>query len=149
MILNKRSRPHATAALFAVVVIALSSCGKSDDKGGVPQPVTEPPAPQGITASFKSIQANVFQKSCTGCHNPTKPKGGVDLTSYTSVMDTTPAIVKKNDAAGSPLYKAIAHLDTENVRPMPLGPPGTQPKKLADDQIKAVFDWIQAGAKDN
>jgi protein TonB len=75
------------------------------------------------------------------CHASGKPKAGIDLTSYDSVMKggREGAIVKAGDVSGSKLDMALHHAG--GVKQMP--PPGPLP---ATD-IATIEGWIKDGAK--
>ncbi len=79
----------------------------------------------------------IFDGKCNSCH----PTGGVDLTSYSSVMASTfngNKIVKPGDAANSILYQAVANTGTVSKMP-----PGSS---LTTSQIQNISDWINQGA---
>jgi mono/diheme cytochrome c family protein len=84
----------------------------------------------------------IFDASCIGCHGAGRPRGGINLTSYESVLkggEDGPILVA-GDPKKSALYLAITA--TQPYRPMPPRGP-----KLADKDIKTIETWIKAGAK--
>ncbi len=97
----------------------------------VPAPVPIPaPTPTNADATFSYISKNILQPKCLGCHGNS---GGYSFASYTSTMK---AVSAKN-AAGSLLYTST------NSGAMPTS------GKLSAMELKAIYDWIQAGALNN
>lgn len=93
----------------------------------------------GATATFSSIQTNILNKSCTGCHGGSSPLAGLDLSTHTKVIQSS-RIVNTSSPASSKLYTRV-----KNETPlMPIGG-GT----LADADSQAILDWITAGAPNN
>ncbi|RYG24720.1 c-type cytochrome [bacterium] len=127
-----RALPVVSFALFAA---ALGCKGGGASTSGGETASAAPAVP------YASVQA-VMTEKCAGCHGANNPKGGVNLTSYESLMKggEDGAIVKAGDPAGSELIQVMRH--TEGHKPMPpQGPPASE------EQIKTVEDWIKAGAK--
>jgi len=90
---------------------------------------------------YAAAQA-IFTQKCIGCHGAGRPKGGINLTGYDSVMkggDDGPIVT-----AGNPdKSKVIDALEGRNgAMQMPKGG-----AKLSDADIKTISDWIKAGAK--
>jgi len=91
-----------------------------------PTPTPTPGSGSNPNATFSYIQANIISKSCAGCHNA--------FTTY----DGLKAEVVAGDANSSTLFTKV------NTGEMPQGGPF-----LSVDQIRAIYDWIQAGALNN
>jgi mono/diheme cytochrome c family protein len=81
-----------------------------------------------VAANYSSIAANILVPGCTVCHGNS---GGYSFASY---ADTMQAVTPGNPGA-SMLYLAVS----QGV--MPKGGPN-----LSAEQVKAVGDWISAGA---
>ncbi len=95
-----------------------------------PPPVTNPPQAglPTLTPTFASLQANIFQPKCVGCHSVARP-GIPDLSNYNVIsLSQTILDIKKDMISGS----------------MPKGGP-----PLSTVETNAVMDWIAAGAKNN
>ncbi|MBR9860264.1 hypothetical protein GYB22_05860 [bacterium] len=94
------------------------------------------------TAYFTEVQA-ILNSSCqyAGCHNSQDKQDGVDLSSYTSIINT--ADVRAGNPNGSDLYEVITETDPDRVMPpFPYN-------KLTSDQIEIIRTWIAQGAKNN
>jgi hypothetical protein len=80
----------------------------------------------------------ILQSSCAlaGCHNSTSHAAGIDLSSYSKVL----AIIKKGDAAGSKLYRAITASQNSDdfMPPKPYSP-------LSRAAIDTIKSWINRG----
>ena len=95
-------------------------------------------AESGVSAqqlsSFEALRANIFEPKCTQCHSGSGAKGGVDLSSYQSIMSHA-GLITAGDPSASLVYTDVASGD------MPDGGPA-----LAGNEVKAIQDWIIAGA---
>lgn len=81
---------------------------------------------QGLTVVYK----------CSKCHGGAKPEAGLDTAIYSQVAARTVS----GDPADSTLYK---ELSSGKMPPAPKYPP------LAVEELRAVSDWIRAGAQNN
>lgn len=132
-----------TAALAVVLGVAVLACGqeRQSKEGEKDSPV-----------SFKSDVAPILKKHCLPCHaeenfNPSE----LSLDSYSDLMD--------GGKHGTPVVpgKASESIIVQKVGPNP--PFGDQmplkkknaanPDRLNDEEIQAIKDWINQGAKDN
>ena len=98
--------------------------------------------PDGADFFAKNIQP-LFKEHCYKCHShgADKIKGGLVLDSLDGALtggDTGPAIVP-GDPAKSLLITAVGYRD-EDLQMPPKG------KKLADDQIVLLTEWVKMGA---
>ena len=123
--------------LLAVLAVFWVGC-KSED-GATATTTTGGGSTASAAPTFASIQPVINQR-CVGCHGD-KGKGDLDLRTYESLMKggEDGPVVKPGDAANSLLVQII--------KP---GHPKRMPFKqdpLTEEQIKAVEDWINAGAK--
>ena len=95
---------------------------------------------QDPAAFFRESIQPILQKNCLGCHNANLKQAGLDLSSRESLLKGSehgPVIVPgKPDE--SQLYKLIAHISEPG---MPF-----KGKKLSDDDITKIGEWIKAGA---
>ncbi len=135
--------------LIAIVVsgLMLASCA---DYGTNNEENTNVP----VESKFSSIQANIFNKSCavSGCHDSGSQQAGLDLSSgkaYGNLVNVPssqkPNIlrVKPGDAANSYLVMKLEGASGITGRRMPLG------GSLSTDQIDAIKQWINNGAKND
>jgi outer membrane lipoprotein-sorting protein len=103
-------------------------------------------APAGATKAEKPKEAEatwaqvsrIFRRSCVGCHGVANPKGGVDLSSYQSVMGT--GSVTPGDPDNSTAVLFIKGIRKPRM-PRNAGP-------LPDSEIETIVKWIAAGAKE-
>ncbi len=82
----------------------------------------------------------IFQKSCLGCHSAQARQGGLDMSTREALLKGSEhgPVVSLGKPLDSQLYKLVAH----TVQPgMPF-----KGKKLPDDAIAAISEWIRQGA---
>ncbi len=120
-------------------------CSKSDDTGTSEAPTAHAttggkPAP--ASAGYGAVQT-ILTKNCTACHGAANAKGGINLASYDAVMKggDDGAIVVAGDPDKSKLIDALR--GRNGAMKMPKGVPAGLP----ETDIKAIEDWIKAGAK--
>jgi uncharacterized membrane protein len=107
------------------------------------------PQIQGIVSRAKAdtnavVVARLFEAKCLSCHGPEKQKGQFRVDQRESLLkggESGVAAVVPGDPGKSGLFRMIL-LPATHEQVMP--PAGKQ--RLADDDILAVFRWIQAGA---
>ena len=93
------------------------------------------------TVAFDKV-ASIFQANCAGCHNATRPRSGLDLTSYAGTMAGGRG--GKDVVAGDPDNSPILAYIKANGKPA-MPPNGS----LSDTDIATITAWIKAGAKEN
>ena len=81
-----------------------------------------------VTPHFSSINSNIIQPKCMPCH---AGRRGSDFSSYNGVLNR----VKIGNPDGSRLYTDVRDGS------MPINKP-----QLTDDEILAIYQWIQNGA---
>ena len=83
--------------------------------------------------------APIFQTNCGGCHNSSRPKSGLDLTTYAGAMAGGRAgrCITAGDADNSPL---MAYLKGSGKPQMP--PNGS----ISDADMATIAAWIKDGA---
>ena len=84
--------------------------------------------------SFASLKANIIDAKCTQCHSGSRVKGGVDLSTFASIM-AQPGLAVPGQPEASRIFTEVA------TGSMPDGGPA-----LAAEETKAIRDWILAGA---
>src|ERR1043165_1957593 len=84
----------------------------------------------------------LFKRSCTGCHNPGKMKGDLDLTTLAAIRKGGKhgAILNETDPRKSALLEEISGDD-------PSMPKEGDP--LSKEEITSIEHWIAQGAKDD
>jgi WD40 repeat protein len=126
--------PHSRRRAIAVSLFATLSCATALAQ--------EQPKP----VSFSKEIVPIFTASCTGCHQPEKKKGGLDLSTHRASMvgaKDGPAIIPGNPD-NSPLVKVLI--------PEAPGEPPAMPEKgdpLTAQQVELIKRWIKEGAKDD
>ena len=107
-----------------------------------PPPPPPPPVPK---PTYAWLNQYVFQSRCLGCHSITannpKPAGDVDFSSFKKLMRSlgskmTPIVPEFPRDSG--VYDQVK---TQKMPPKDLS-------KLTDDEVKALYTWIKAGAKE-
>src|SRR5579871_5481879 len=127
--INAPSKTWVSAFLFAAVFAGI---GRAAD----------PPKGQKKINYQDDVQP-ILRDKCFACHDSDKMKGGLDVTTFTKLMEGggSGAVVKPGDAEGSRLYLTIAH----KVQPfMPL-----RADKMPQQVLDTVRLWIEQGALEN
>ena len=85
----------------------------------------------------------ILADKCLSCHNPDKAKGGLDLSTYSSLMQggSSGEIVSSGNPESSRLFRSVAHLEE------PFMPPKAD--KLTEIRLKLISDWIAGGLLEN
>ena len=82
----------------------------------------------------------IFESRCAACHNPDRPLGGWDATSYDAAIssgDNAPVIIPV-DVENSLLAQYLLGTNGDFMPPI-----GSMP----ENEIQAILDWIAAGAE--
>lgn len=90
--------------------------------------------------SFSKDVMPILQNSCVNCHGGQKTEKGLDMTSYSALMNGSQrgAVVIPGNAANSSFIHLVVN--------------GNMPKrgqKLSASQIQILTDWVNAGAQNN
>ncbi len=107
----------------------------------VPQPTPTPTPEPPPKPLFSWIAQNIFKKRCIECHRPPRPKGDVDLSSYSNLMDSE-GITKIPVDPGNP--EDSGTYDQVQRKKMPPGP-----DKLTEAEERCIYEWIKNGAEEN
>ncbi len=104
--------------------------------------VTSQPAPAD-PVSFRAEVAPILAKRCLACHNATKARGGLDLSTFARLKKggkgRGSAILVPGDPESSGLIESVA-LDAEPRMPLELPP-------LRGAEIAVLSRWVREGAK--
>jgi mono/diheme cytochrome c family protein len=102
-----------------------------------PLPARGEPA-AGKVAFDKDVKP-IFRKHCVSCHNPERPRGELDLSSFAGVSagGTSGKVAVAGKPDDSALYLLPAHLGD------PVMPPGKP--KISQREIDLIRDWIVGG----
>ncbi|MFM7118222.1 MAG: c-type cytochrome domain-containing protein [Planctomycetota bacterium] len=90
--------------------------------------------------TFEDHAQPIFRARCAACHNSDKKSGGLDLSTYTTLMEggSSGSSIEPGDPDSSYLYSLVTH-DQE-----PYMPPGSN--KIPDAEIDMLKKWIAGGA---
>ena len=135
---NGPSRPPGLLALILLAAASISAPALGDDKPSLAADHAAAMA-RGLDLFKAGVRATLADR-CLKCHGGASTKGEFDLATREALLEDKGegAAVVPGDHAASRLYRMIAHLEQPAM-------PAKAPK-LADDAIKAVADWIDAGA---
>jgi hypothetical protein len=122
-------RPWAAAAASMLALLAPAAA-----------PAQERPTVEAV--SFDRDAKPIFRKRCGNCHNPERPRGELDLTTYAGVL--AGGASGKAAVAGrpeeSPLYTFAAHLEEPNMPP--------NAAKIPQREIDVLRLWIEGGLRE-
>jgi mono/diheme cytochrome c family protein len=97
------------------------------------------PAAADEPATFEKDVKPVFKKHCVSCHNPDRPRGELDLSSFAGVM--AGGVSGKAATAGkpedSPVYTMPAHLEDPKMPP--------NKPKIPQRELDLIRNWIAGG----
>ena len=115
---------------FLLFVFLLSvRCSFREEKFKKPKTEAETP----INA-YTAFYNRVIKAHCLTCHSAEFPRGGINLSSYQSIMETSGVIA--GNAEESLLYQEVKSGNMPAER-----------AKLSEEEILLVWKWIQTGAK--
>jgi outer membrane lipoprotein-sorting protein len=133
------SEGSSSTAIATKVVLGDAPLPDSTFTFTPPDGATKVEPPAAGAASFAAAGA-VFKQYCVGCHGTDSKKAGLSLASYEGVMAGArgrPVVV-----AGDPTSSKVVQVLTGGTPKMP---PGDD--VVPAEAVKAISDWIQAGAK--
>ena len=85
----------------------------------------------------------IFRAKCFACHNTSKKSGGLDLTTYTNLMQggSSGEVIVAGSADDSYLYGLVTHSSEPKMPP--------KSEKLAAATLSTIKKWIDGGALEN
>jgi len=96
----------------------------------------------GLTATYSSINSNIFIPKCVSCH--TSPNTYCGATACGSLDTSVYSQVAARTSAGSPSSSNLYLRVTTQAPVMPLNASG-----LSAEEQQAIFNWILNGARNN
>lgn len=116
-----------------------TTSGSTDTTGGGNDTTL---SPTDTTVCFTRDVLPILISNCTmaECHDATSPEEGIDLTSYTAVMQGRKRIVTAGNPSESKLYRSLIETDRDEIMPPP-------PRSLSSEQIALIARWIREGAR--
>jgi hypothetical protein len=114
-------------AISAAFILAASAPARPDDG-----PSSAPP-------SYDREVRPIFRKRCAGCHNPERPRGELDLTSYAGVLagGAGGKAVVPRAPEESPVYTLASHLEEPHMPP--------NAARLPQRELDVLRRWIEGG----
>ncbi|MCH2180211.1 MAG: PSD1 and planctomycete cytochrome C domain-containing protein [Mariniblastus sp.] len=91
------------------------------------------------TSPFEAQVAPIFSSRCLACHNDALKEGDFSLQTRASILESGHLV--PGNAANSYLLDTITGDDTHRAEMPKIGP------QLKPNEVKAIHDWIQQGAK--
>jgi mono/diheme cytochrome c family protein len=128
----------AIAATFAIVGVNRSAAAAA---------AADPKSPEAIKF-FEDKVRPILAQSCVGCHGAEKQKGGLRMDTREYLLagakeeDKTHAVVVPGDPAKSQIIEAVEYKN-EDIQMPP--PKKNVSKKLPDDQIATLKEWVKMG----
>lgn len=136
-----RSQGSKPAARLTILSAAIKVEGEVEATTFTPPASVEQVLKQTLP-SWVDIQAQqILKDRCVSCHGPSKPKGGLDLSSLAGLRKggTHGAVIYDRNPEKSPLFERIT---ATNNKVMP--PDG---ESLTPEEVAAIWFWIENGAK--
>jgi hypothetical protein len=131
----------ASAVTLLLLLSACSGQSASSSTGsGAGSSSTSGGSTTGGAVSFSADVLPIFQSRCASCHGSGRVSGGLNLTSFTSLM------------AGSQHGADVVPGDPNASRLVQMVVQGKMPKRgpaLLTSQIQTISDWVKAGAANN
>ena len=89
--------------------------------------------------NFEGDVKPILRKQCLSCHNAERPRGDLDLSSFSAVMagGTSGKAVVSGKADNSPLYTMTAHLEDPKMPP--------NKPKIPQRELDTLRKWIDSG----
>jgi hypothetical protein len=125
----KRHTIFLAALLLALAVLFAGGCYYDVESELYPNQGTGDP--NNFTYSGRVLP--IIQNYCLSCHSQAQGSGGIVLEGYVNI---------RNSAVAGSLLCAIRH--ASGCSPMPQNSP-----KLAESDITAIQNWVDAGAPEN
>ncbi|NBT57812.1 hypothetical protein EBT16_03410 [bacterium] len=114
---------------LATLLFALVSCNKSPSYSKV--------SSASLNSSFSAIKATILDVKCSKCHSPTRPEGGVSLSSYDDVMSSPGTVIPFQPHQSQLFWQCYKGY-------MPEREPA-----LSALELQTLYDWISNGAPNN
>ena len=132
------SAAAATLAITAGIFLGGSNAGAADAAAN----------PEGLKL-FEAKIRPILHEHCVGCHGPDKQKGKLRLDTREGLLkggmdeDKVVKVIEPGDPAKSMIIEAINYKN-EDIQMPP--PKKKESRKLTDEQIKDMTEWVKLGA---
>lgn len=126
----------ATSEVIVLVKeLTLGDAGLQDSLFAWTPPADAKDAAEVAASAMKFAEVKpIFDQNCAGCHGGRAPKAGIDLSSYSGIMDSR--AVRPGNPDGSRIMREI-----RSGKMPPAGP-------LAQELVDKLAKWIADGAKE-
>ncbi len=127
-------------SLFAAFLTSCAAPPVATPTATVIETATETNLPTPSPISFAAEVQPILDASCIKCHGVESTKDGLDLQTYQNMMNGSRdgAVILPGDAAKSELVDLIKR-----------GKMPKRGKKLSDEEIRIIIDWVNQGALNN
>src|SRR5437660_580966 len=107
----------------------------------LPARAADPKKPAKVT--YEEHVLPILRDKCIGCHSPDKSRGGLVVSTYTSIMagGSSGEVVKPGDPDNSRLFQLVSH------KQEPFMPPKSPP--IPPENVETIRNWILDGALEN
>ncbi|QDV38035.1 c-type cytochrome domain-containing protein [Tautonia plasticadhaerens] len=121
--------PTATAALALLLPLGL--------------PAAPARAAEDAKLNFTDNASKIFQARCNTCHNADKASGGLNLTTFASMMEGggSGSAIEPGDPDNSWLFLLVSHQETPHMPP--------NAPRIPDEELETLRSWIEAGAPES
>ena len=139
-------RTYGTYRMALVAAAAVTAAGVWSL---APARAADAPNPEGVKL-FEAKIRPILAQNCVGCHGPEKQKGGLRLDTYDNMIkggkddnDKPMKVVEPGNPDKSPMIEAVEYKNEDMQMPPPKK---KESRKLPDDQIQSLKDWVKLGA---
>ncbi|MDX2038353.1 MAG: c-type cytochrome domain-containing protein [Isosphaeraceae bacterium] len=131
--------PASVRSLLVLLVIGTPTVEASAG----PDPAVAADEPNAATVAFDREIQPILRKRCGNCHNPERPRGELDLLSFSGVTTggASGKIAVPGKAEESLLYTLAAHLEEPSM------PPNSP--KIPQKELDLIRKWIDGGMVDS
>lgn len=100
-------------------------------------------AQEAAKVTYVDNASKVFQARCNSCHNADQAKGGLNLSTYATMMQGggSGPVVEPGDPDNSWLFLLVSHQETPHMPP--------NAPRLPDEELEVLRSWIEGGAPEN
>ncbi|RUL86087.1 c-type cytochrome domain-containing protein [Tautonia sociabilis] len=101
------------------------------------------PAAEDAKLTFNDNASKIFQARCNSCHNADKTSGGLNLTTYATMMEGggSGSAIEPGDPDNSWLFLLVSHQETPHMPP--------DSPRIPDEELETLRAWIEAGAPES
>jgi mono/diheme cytochrome c family protein len=130
----------AAAATFSIAGLFI--------EGNAARAADAPANPEGVKL-FEAKIRPILAQNCVGCHGPDKQKGKLRLDTREALLkggmdeEKVVKVIEPGDPAKSMIIEAIGYKN-EDIQMPP--PKKKESRKLSDEQIKDMTEWVKLGA---